>query len=342
MTGPLMLDLEGTSLTRDEAQLLRRGCVGGVILFARNYQSPGQVRTLIRAIRAQRKGLLIAVDQEGGRVQRFREGLTRLPSMAALGRLYETEPEYALTLTRSTAWLMAVELRDLDVDFSFAPVLDLDHGLSEVIGDRSFHSDPEVVTVLAQAWTEGIHEAGMAAVGKHYPGHGAVTADSHHAVPEDSRSLSDISASDLVPFRKLSRQGLDGVMPAHVIYSQVDDQPAGFSPVWLQDLLRRELGFAGAIFSDDLTMAGAAVAGDVTQRAGAALDAGCDMILVCNDPAAALTVADWLDERKAKASSRLLGMRGKPQEGPRGAYRSTARYRDTRAAIMRLEENAHG
>lgn len=340
MTGPLMLDLEGTSLSKEEAQLLRRGCVGGVILFARNYQSPAQLRALIRSIRAQRKGLLVAVDQEGGRVQRFREGLTRLPSMASLGRLYQNDPEYALTLTRSTAWLMAVELRDLGVDFSFAPVLDLDHGLSEVIGDRSFHRDPEVVTVLSQAWIDGIHEAGMAAVGKHFPGHGAVTADSHYAVPEDTRSLSEITASDLVPFRKLSRQGLDGLMPAHVIYTAVDDKPAGFSTFWLQEMLRRELGYAGAIFSDDLTMAGAAVAGDVIQRAEAALEAGCDMVLVCNDPQAALSVAEWLDERKAKGSSRLVAMRGKPQEGPRGAYRSTARYRDTRGAIMRLDESA--
>jgi len=341
VTGPLMLDLEGTKLSEEEAALLQRSPVGGVILFARNYQSPAQMRALIRSVRAQRHGLLIAVDQEGGRVQRFQDGLTRLPNMRSLGRLYDKDPDFALALSRSIAWLMAVELRDLDVDFSFAPVLDIDHGISSVIGDRSFHSEPEAVAALAQAWVDGMHDGGMAAVGKHYPGHGAVAADSHVAVPEDTRSLNDITAVDMVPFRQLCREGLDGLMPAHVIYTEVDDQPAGFSPFWLQEFLRRNLGYAGAIFSDDLTMAGAAVAGDVTQRAKAALDAGCDMLLVCNDPAAAVTVVDWLEENKvdkSKGASRLRAMRGKPVEGPRGAFRSTARYRDARGAILRLGE----
>lgn len=336
MTGPLMIDLEGTRLTDVERQRVERDSVGGVILFARNYESPSQLRTLVQSLRSVKPRLLIAVDQEGGRVQRFRDGFTRLPSMAAIGRMYDREPERALAASRATGWLMASELCDFNLDFSFAPVLDLDYGESAVIGDRSFHADPKVVSELAGAWVCGMNEAGMSAVGKHFPGHGAVTADSHHALPEDTRDIDTLMATDVVPFRELAREGLAAVMPAHVVYSQADPNPAGFSTFWLRDVLRGELEFDGVIFSDDLTMEGAAGAGSYPERAKAALDAGCDMLLVCNDPAASDEVLDWLETQSIKPSPRLSSMRAKPVPGPRGAFRSTARYRDTRAAILQM------
>lgn len=340
MTGPLMIDLEGTRLTDVERERLANEAVGGVILFSRNYQSPAQVRALVQSIRSVRPGLLIAVDQEGGRVQRFQSGLTRLPPMRAFGRLYDRDREKALAMARGAGWLMASELRDMDVDFSFAPVLDLDYGASAVIGDRSFHSDPAVVTALAGAWIDGMHEAGMAAVGKHFPGHGAVEADSHVEVPEDTRSLDDILASDAVPFRELADR-VDAIMPAHVVYATVDTEPAGFSAFWLRDILARELGFRGVVVSDDLTMEGASVAGGPRERVDAALRAGCDLLLVCNNPEVADTVIEHLRAQSGKAPAGLVALRGKSLPGPRGAFRSTARYRDSRAAILQMLDEEH-
>lgn len=336
VTGPLMMDLEGTRLTAAEQDMLARNAVGGVILFSRNFENPAQLRTLIRAIRGIRPRLLIAVDQEGGRVQRFKESFTRIPPMRSLGRLYDRKPEKATALSRAAGWLLACELRDLDIDFSFAPVLDLDYGESAIIGDRSFHSDPGIVAELAGAWVKGMHEAGMAAVGKHFPGHGAVKADSHVELPQDGRTPEVIMAQDGYPFRELVNEGIEGIMPAHIVYQKADGQPAGFSRFWLRDMLQGELGFRGVVFSDDLTMAGAKIAGDHQQRAAAALDAGCDMVLVCNNPQAAAQVADWLENEGPKASPRLASMRGRTAPGPRGAFRSTARYRDTRAALMEM------
>lgn len=336
MTGPLMIDLEGTRPTDVERQRIERNGVGGVILFARNYESPSQLRALVQSLRSIKSKLLIAVDQEGGRVQRFRDGFTRIPSMAAIGRMYDRDPNRALAVARATGWLMASELCDFNLDFSFAPVLDLDYGESAVIGDRSFHSDPQVVAELAGVWVKGMKEAGMSAVAKHFPGHGAVTADSHHALPEDARAVETLMATDVVPFRELASQGLEAVMPAHVVYSRADSNPAGFSTYWLRDVLRGELEFDGVIFSDDLTMEGAAGAGSYPARAKAALDAGCDMLLVCNDASASDEVLDWLDAQSVKPSPRLSSMRAKPVPGPQGAFRSTARYRDTRAAILQM------
>mgnify|MGYP006426818731 CR=1 FL=1 len=335
MTGPLMIDLESTRLTEVERDRLAHEAVGGVILFSRNYQSPAQLRGLIQSMREIRPRLLIAVDQEGGRVQRFHSGLTRLPPMRAIGRLHEQDPERSRALARGAGWLMASELRDLDVDLSFAPVLDLDHGASTIIGDRSFHGDPEVVTALAGAWIDGMHEGGMAAVGKHFPGHGAVTADSHVAVPEDKRSLETILASDAVPFRELAGK-LDAVMPAHVVYSQVDSDPAGFSAFWLREVLAKKLGFRGVIISDDLMMEGASVAGGPEDRSDAALEAGCDLLLVCNSPDTTGLLIDHVSQRDSKAPAGLVALRGKPLPGPRGAFRSTDRYRDIRAALLRM------
>ena len=336
MAGPLMMDLEGLRMTPGEQEMLARESVGGVILFSRNFENVAQLRSLIQSIRAVRPRILIAVDQEGGRVQRFRDSFTRIPPMRTLGRLYDRKPERALALARAAGWLMACELRDLDIDFSFAPVLDLDYGESAIIGDRSFHSDPQIVAELAGAWVGGMHEAGMAAVGKHFPGHGAVRADSHLELPEDGRAPEKIMEQDGYPFRQLIADGIEGVMPAHIVYAKADQQPAGFSRFWLRDMLQGELGFRGVIFSDDLAMAGAEIAGDYPQRAAAALDAGCDMILVCNDPDGARAVANWLEEQETKATPRLASMRGRSMVGPRGAFRSTSRYRDTRAALMEM------
>lgn len=283
--GPLMLDVRGTALTEDDRQRLSHPLVGGVILFKRNFENPAQLEQLTADIRALKSPpLLIAVDHEGGRVQRFREGFTRLPPMRALGEIYDRHPHQAKTLARETGYVLAAELRAHGVDLSFTPVLDLDFGVSSVIGDRAFHHDPQAVIELSHALMLGMKDAGMAACGKHFPGHGYIAADSHVAIPVDERDYADIALHDLLPFKALIDMGLPAVMPAHVIYPRVDHAPAGFSRVWLQNILRGELGFQGMIFSDDLTMEGASVAGDISTRTRAALEAGCDMALICNRP----------------------------------------------------------
>jgi beta-N-acetylhexosaminidase len=311
--GPVMVDLRGLELQPDEREMLQHPAVGGVILFSRNYESIEQVSELSARIHAVREPpLMIAVDQEGGRVQRFRDGFFRLPPVGRFGELYRHDRKRALLLAREAGWLMASEVLSVQVDLSFAPVLDLDRGVSEVIGDRAFHREPEAVTELALAYQHGMHEAGMASVGKHFPGHGGVAADSHHSLPEDSRRYVDLELEDLVPFQRLAHNGLNRVMVAHVLYPLVDTQPAGFSRVWLQQVLRRTLGFQGAIFSDDLSMGGAEWAGDYPQRAGAALQAGCDMVLVCNQPERAAEVVESLvDYHDPAAQLRLARMHGR-------------------------------
>jgi len=309
--GPLMLDLESTELTPAEREMLLHPAAGGVILFSRNFQSPAQVYRLISEIHELRNpALLIAVDQEGGRVQRFREGFTRLPPAAWFGKLYETNKKHAHDVTRETGWLMATELRSVRVDFSFAPVLDLGGELSQVIGDRAFSHRPAAIAELAQAWRRGVNEAGMATVGKHFPGHGGVREDSHHELPVDRRSLEEIMA-DLLPFDRMISYGLEAVMPAHVIYEQAAPELAGFSPYWLKEILRGRFRFQGAIFSDDLSMAAADSAGDYGDRALAALEAGCDMVLVCNNPTGAAQVLETLKTYKDPvAQMRLMRMHG--------------------------------
>lgn len=311
--GPIMLDLAGTALDAEDRELLRHPAVGGVILFARNYESPEQLAALTAAIHAAREpALLIGVDQEGGRVQRFRDGFTRLPPAGCLGRLHRARPAQARAVCESIAWLMAAELRAVGVDFSFAPVLDLDRGLSRVIGDRGFSADPQAVSELASSWMRGARQAGMASVGKHFPGHGGVEADSHTELPRDERLFVDLELEDLVPFRRLIDQGLEAMMPAHVIYPRIDPRPAGFSPVWLREILRRQLGFQGVIFSDDLNMEAAGAGGDHVERAQAAVAAGCDMLLICNNrPAAVAILAAFRDHRDPATSLRLLRMRGR-------------------------------
>ena len=327
--GPLMLDVAGTSLSEEERTLLRQPAVGGVILFSRNFVSPEQVAALVADIHALRSPrLLVAVDQEGGRVQRFRDGFTRLPPVRRLGELFDHDPRRALQLAEVTGWLMAAELRAVGIDISFAPVLDLDYGISTVIGDRAFHRQPEAVAQLAQAYQRGMREAGMAATGKHFPGHGAVLADSHYELPVDERPFEELEFADLLPFERLARQGMKAMMAAHVIYRHCDPRAAGFSPFWLRGILRDRFGFQGVIFSDDLNMQAAACAGDYPARARAALAAGCDMVLVCNArEQARQVVAELRDYHDPAAMMRLVRLHGSGEETGLQALRDGAAWR---------------
>ncbi len=308
--GPIMCDLSGRELLADEAEMLMHPYVGGVILFTRNYESPEQITALTRQIRCLRQPpLLIAVDHEGGRIQRFREGFSPLPASARFARYRQAE---AVHLAEQAGWLMAAELLAIGVDISFAPVLDVGGKDSRVIGDRAFHSDPQQVARLAGACIRGMKQAGMVAVGKHFPGHGSVSEDSHHVLPCDGRLLADIKIRDLIPFESMIHAGLSGLMTAHVVYPEVDQKPASFSAIWLQEILRKQMGFQGAVFSDDLSMAGAGVMGDYVGRTRAALAAGCDMVLTCNDRQG---VIDLLDSAEicntAESASRLVPMYGR-------------------------------
>ena len=304
--GPVMLGIEGCELTAADRERLAHPLTGGAILFTRNYETPAQLAALCAAIHGLRDPpLLIAVDHEGGRVQRFREGFTQVPAMRSLGELWDRDVAAAAREAARAGWTLASELRAHGVDFSFAPVLDLDYGASGVIGDRAFHRNPNAVAHLAASLCAGLAAGGMAAVGKHFPGHGFVAADSHEALPEDARTFERIAVDDLVPFAVTIAHGLEGVMPAHVVYPAVDGEPAGYSRKWLQDVLRERLRFGGAIFSDDLGMAGAAGAGDIVARADAAYRAGCDIVLACND----MSASDQLLERWKPASSPELARR---------------------------------
>ena len=337
--GPLMADIKGHELTPVDRELLTHPAVGGVILFTRNYASVEQVTALIDDIHQVREPqLLVAVDQEGGRVQRFKDEFTHLPPLACLGRIYDTDSTRAKYLARTTGWLMAVELRAVGIDLSFAPVLDLDFGVSTIIGNRALHQRPEVVAELAYAYQAGMHDAGMAATGKHFPGHGAVVADSHVALPVDARRYEDIEQWDMVPFRRMIHSGLAAIMMAHVVYSQVDSKPAGFSPRWVRDILREQLHFNGLIFSDDLSMEGAACAGDHVARAQSSLDAGCDMVLVCNNRDAAGYVAESLvGYENPVAHTRMLRMHGRQPLATR-ALQDDPRWEQAVAAVKGYEE----
>ncbi|MFT6790834.1 MAG: beta-N-acetylhexosaminidase [Cellvibrionaceae bacterium] len=310
--GQLMLDLEGQTLTVEEVEVLKHPQVGGVIYFSRNYESPEQISALSESIRRVRPELLIAVDQEGGRVQRFCKGFTRIPAMQNFLPLFRKDPQDAIYWLKNTGWLMASELLATGVDLSFAPVLDTDDQYCSVIADRSFSSVPAEVSVLAGAFIDGMHEAGMAATGKHFPGHGSVSGDSHLQLPEDHRSLPEISAHDMLPFVELGPR-LDAIMPAHISFPSVDDKyPVGFSTYWLKTVLRKHLRFPGAIFSDDLSMAGAAIIGNYAERSKRALVAGCDMILVCNHRQGALQALAALPmSPNVQSSERLQKMKSR-------------------------------
>lgn len=279
-TGIIMADVDGLTLTDDDRAFLENDALGGVILFKRNVQDPAQVRALTDSMRAVNPYLIFSADQEGGRVARFRNGFTPLPAMGRLGEIYDTNQQLALSLAYDTGYLMACEVLAVGVDISFAPVLDI-NGCSLVIGDRAFHANPDVVTTLSSRFIDGMNDAGMKATGKHFPGHGFIAPDSHVCNAVDTRSLDEIWRSDLITFQN-NLAKLSALMPAHVIFSQIDDKPAGFSKVWLQEILRDKMGYDGVLFSDDLSMKAAHVAGDVTARVKSAIEAGCDMALVCN------------------------------------------------------------
>jgi beta-N-acetylhexosaminidase len=310
--GPLMVDLEGTSISETEKNLLLKPEVGGVILFTRNFESVAQLTALTTEIhKLKTPRLLIAVDHEGGRVQRFHEGFSRIPAAAVYARAAGDNLQMSRQLAEKAGWLMAVELRASGIDFSFAPVLDLAHGLSGVIGDRAFHSKPATVATLAYAFMHGMNKAGMRAVGKHFPGHGGVIEDSHVAMPVDHSELDELLQSDIIPFDYMIQNKLAAIMPAHVIYDKVDDKPAGYSSYWINNVLRQRLGFHGVIFSDDLSMEAACVAGGYGERADAALTAGCDMALVCNHLDGAIESAEYIKGyRNPTSQLRLVRMHG--------------------------------
>lgn len=312
-TGPIMLDIDGTELTPEDIELLKHPDTGGVILFSRNFADIEQLSFLTSQIKKLNKTeLIIGVDHEGGRIQRFKDGFTRLPPSRLLGELYEKDRRKAVQLAESTGWLMAVELLAVGVDFSFAPVLDLDRGNSQVIGDRAFHHSADIVAELAKYLIKGMRKAGMEGVGKHFPGHGWVKEDSHLAVPRDPRQYEDMMLSDLIPFERLISAGISAIMPAHVIYEKIDKYPAGFSKIWLTELLRNQMRFHGMIFSDDISMAGAEVLGSPMDRTSAALEAGCDMVLICNNRQAVYEVLDNIKFGPMPASRvRLMRMYGK-------------------------------
>ncbi len=336
MPGPVVVDIQGHRLQPQERARLRHPLVGGVILFARNFRDRHQLRALCDEIHAVREpGLLIAVDQEGGRVQRFRDdGFTILPPMADLGRCWDADPDRAQALAHDVGRVLAAELRACGVDLSFTPVLDLDWGHSAVIGNRALHAQADVVSALARALIGGLAQAGMAACGKHFPGHGWATADSHHAIAVDDRPLAQILAQDAAPYGALDAAVLPAIMPAHVVYPQVDARPAGFSPVWIQTVLRTRLGYDGLVFSDDLTMQAAQVAGDVPARALAALQAGCDMVLVCNRPdlADAVLACDAVAQHPLEAR-RLQRLRPSTPAPDWAALQHEEWYRDARARL---------
>ena len=331
--GPAVVDVLGTVLSDEDRERIRHPAAGAVILFARNYENPEQLQVLTGEIEKLREPALpICVDHEGGRVQRFREGFTAIPPMREVGRLWDRDRERGREAAHAIGYVIGAELGAVGVDFTFAPVLDLDYGGSSVIGDRALHFDPTAVGALACEILKGLKGAGMAAVAKHFPGHGYATADSHVAVPTDGRKVGEILRKDVLPYRAAIEAGLAAVMPAHVIFPQADDEPAGYSRFWLQEVLRGKLGFQGLVFSDDLSMEGARVAGGPPERARAALEAGCDMVLLCNDPKGCDALLESLKDVPLRDPERLQHMKRK---GGRDLRKSVA-YREARQVLAAM------
>ena len=333
--GPVVIDVEGVALTADDRRRLAHPLTGGVILFTRNYASSEQLTRLAADIHAVREPqLVVCVDHEGGRVQRFRDGFTVLPAMRALGRVWDADAPNARHVAHELGFVLASELRAHGVDLSFTPVLDIDHGNSSVIGDRAFHSDATAVAELALGLVQGMKQGGMGAVGKHFPGHGHVRADSHLELPVDERSYEKIAEQDLEPFARLIRAGLPAIMPAHVVFSRVDAHPAGFSQIWLKRILRETLDFDGIVFSDDLSMAGARSVGGIVERTAAAFNAGCDMVLVCNDSEAVDALyAEAKHTLSPVALARLARLHGRTAASSMAKLREDPRYAEALHAI---------
>ncbi len=331
--GPAVLDPVGFALTQDDRRRLLHPATGGVILFAHNFQSCDQLAALTAEVRALRTPeLFICVDHEGGRVQRFREGFTVLPPMRTVGVAWERDRDAGRRCAQALAYVAAAELAAHGVDFSFAPVLDLDYGASSIIGDRALHFDPNAVGALAAEIVRGFAAAGMQAVGKHFPGHGFAALDSHVGVPRDQRDVAIIMKKDVAPYRAAIQAGLAGIMPAHVIYPKADAEPAGYSRYWLQEVLRGQLGFDGLIFSDDLSMEGASTAGGIPERAQAALAAGCDMVLLCQNPEGQERLLESLASTRFAAPQRAERMR---HHGGRDLRKSVA-YREALLTLQQL------
>ena len=338
--GPIILDLTGLALSTEEREILKHPQIGGIIFFARNYESPKQLRELVLQIRAcSTKRLLLTVDQEGGRVQRFLSGFTPLPSLGCIGQRYEENPEEAKVLAKAHGWLMASEILALGVDLSFAPILDLDNGLNQVIGKRSFNADPMIVTQLAHSAIQGMNNAGMCTVGKHFPGHGSVTSDTHTHFTVDSRDYKTIEQNDLIPFAQLSPY-LDGMMASHIVYSEVDPLPSGFSSFWLQTILRKNLNFSGAIFTDDLSMLAVQTIGSISERVQLALQAGCDGLLICNNRKDAISALEYLESCSSNKTTekRLQKLFPRRTLGDLTS-RQTAAWRNAVDLLSKLNDN---
>lgn len=335
--GAFVIDVEGKTLTPEDRELLMHPLVGGVILFTRNYESREQLRSLCHEIRRARKEpLLIMADQEGGRVQRFRSEFTKLPAMGTFGELYQKDPQTTLQYAKDCGWLMATELLSIGIDLSLAPVLDMNKKMNNVIGDRAFHANSNTIIEVAQAFIHGMHDAGMAATGKHFPGHGSVTADSHTALPIDTRSLEEVEKEDMVPFTAMIMNNITAIMAAHITFPNIDEYPVGYSKYWLQEILRKRLGFQGIIISDDLNMEGANISSDYKDRFLAARNAGCDLVLLCNNRAGVISVLDHTAPAAHKISQeKWETLKGRFTQ-PTMPFEQQPRWKTTREFLHRI------